>query len=199
MKGVAQNGVLTADVTAGLPAGTYRLASINTAANHQPALVAVAQHGALDDMVYVCDSPRSVTYVLKTSFLFQFTVQGAGAAAASNPLASGAAATAAAAATGASAASAAATNAAGAAAASASAAAASPALSVKGGAPAAKGGNAGANAKAAAAAAPAAAAAAPAGALKGGKPAAAGGKRSIEFARDVSGFQSRAYKRRAVF
>lgn len=48
----AQNGVLTADVTAGLPAGTYRLASINTAANHQPVLVAVAQHGAMDDMVY---------------------------------------------------------------------------------------------------------------------------------------------------
>ncbi len=45
-----QGGVLTADV-AGLPAGAYRIASINTAANHQPALVAVAQHGALDDMV----------------------------------------------------------------------------------------------------------------------------------------------------
>jgi len=48
----AVNGVLTANVTAGLPAGTYRLASINTAANHQPALVAVAQHGSLDDQVY---------------------------------------------------------------------------------------------------------------------------------------------------
>jgi hypothetical protein len=48
----AQGGVLTADVTAGLPAGTYRLASINTAANHQPILVAIAQHGSLDDMVY---------------------------------------------------------------------------------------------------------------------------------------------------
>ncbi|KAK7688091.1 hypothetical protein QCA50_008461 [Cerrena zonata] len=48
----AANGVLTADVTNGLPAGVYRLASINTAANHQPALVAVAQHGSLDDMVY---------------------------------------------------------------------------------------------------------------------------------------------------
>lgn len=48
----AANGVLTADVTAGLPAGVYRLASINTAANHQPALVAVAQHGSLDDQVY---------------------------------------------------------------------------------------------------------------------------------------------------
>lgn len=49
----AKNGVLTADVTNGLPAGTYRLASINTAANHQPILVSIAQHGSLDDMVYV--------------------------------------------------------------------------------------------------------------------------------------------------
>ncbi|CAL1697909.1 unnamed protein product [Somion occarium] len=48
----AQGGVLTADVTNGLPAGSYRLASINSAANHQPVLVAVAQHGSLDDMVY---------------------------------------------------------------------------------------------------------------------------------------------------
>lgn len=49
----AVNGVLTADVTAGLPEGSYRLASINTASNHQPVLVAIAQHGAMDDMVYV--------------------------------------------------------------------------------------------------------------------------------------------------
>ncbi|KAI0369903.1 hypothetical protein BV20DRAFT_325827 [Pilatotrama ljubarskyi] len=49
---VAQNGILSAAVTGGLPAGTYRLASINSAANHQPALVAIAQHGSLDDMVY---------------------------------------------------------------------------------------------------------------------------------------------------
>ena len=53
LNSVATNGVLTADVTGGLPAGSYRLASINSAANHQPALVAVAQRGALDDMVYV--------------------------------------------------------------------------------------------------------------------------------------------------
>ena len=45
------NGILSVEVPGGLPAGTYRLASINTAANHQPALVAVAQHGSLDDMV----------------------------------------------------------------------------------------------------------------------------------------------------
>ncbi|KAI0633419.1 hypothetical protein C8Q77DRAFT_787039 [Trametes polyzona] len=47
----AQNGQLTVEVP-GLPAGTYRMATINTAANHQPALVAIAQHGALDDMIY---------------------------------------------------------------------------------------------------------------------------------------------------
>jgi hypothetical protein len=51
--GVAQGGVLTADVPApGLPEGFYRMCSINTAANHQPVLVAVAQHGSLDDCVY---------------------------------------------------------------------------------------------------------------------------------------------------
>jgi len=48
----AQGGQLTADVTAGLPAGKYRLASINTDANHTPVVAAVAQHGWLDDIVY---------------------------------------------------------------------------------------------------------------------------------------------------
>jgi len=52
LNAAATNGVLTAQVTKGLPAGTYRLASINTAANHQPCLVPVAQHGFLDDAVY---------------------------------------------------------------------------------------------------------------------------------------------------
>ena len=46
-------GNLNVQVTAGLPAGTYRVASINAAANHQPVLAPVAQHGSLDDMVYV--------------------------------------------------------------------------------------------------------------------------------------------------
>ena len=50
LNAAAQNGILTALVPGGLPAGSYRIASINSAANHQPALVAVAQHGALDDM-----------------------------------------------------------------------------------------------------------------------------------------------------
>lgn len=48
----ANNGVLSAEVAGGLPAGTYRMSSINAAANHQPVIVAVAQHGSLDDAVY---------------------------------------------------------------------------------------------------------------------------------------------------
>jgi len=59
----AAGTTLTADVTNGLDEGFYRMMSINTAANHQPVLVAVAQHGALDDGIY-------------------FTVQKGGAAAA---------------------------------------------------------------------------------------------------------------------
>lgn len=53
LNAAAQGGVLTADVTSGLPAGDYRLCSINAAANHQPVIVPVAQHGSLDDCVYV--------------------------------------------------------------------------------------------------------------------------------------------------
>ncbi|KAF9056397.1 hypothetical protein BJ165DRAFT_511014 [Panaeolus papilionaceus] len=48
----AQGGVLKADLTAGLPAGAYRLCSINSSSNHQPVIVAVAQHGSLDDCIY---------------------------------------------------------------------------------------------------------------------------------------------------
>ncbi|KAG8954385.1 hypothetical protein FRC04_011711 [Tulasnella sp. 424] len=48
----AVNGVLSTTVTGGLPSGTYRMCTINTAANHQPILVAVAQHGSLDTCNY---------------------------------------------------------------------------------------------------------------------------------------------------
>jgi hypothetical protein len=65
LNAAAVNGQLTADVTAGLPAGFYKVSSINTAANHQPVLVPVAQHGSLDDVAY-------------------FTVSASGAAAASS-------------------------------------------------------------------------------------------------------------------
>jgi hypothetical protein len=54
VNGGAVNGQVTEVVTKGLPAAVYRLCSMNTDANHTPALVAVAQHGSLDDCVYVC-------------------------------------------------------------------------------------------------------------------------------------------------
>jgi len=69
----AQNGVLTANVAKGLPAGAYKLSSINTAANHQPVVGPVAQHGSFDDAVY-------------------FTVGGAGGATGAAAAAGGAAA-----------------------------------------------------------------------------------------------------------
>lgn len=45
-------GNVSLNVTNGLPAGTYKLSSINTSANHAPVAVAVAQHGALNDQIY---------------------------------------------------------------------------------------------------------------------------------------------------
>lgn len=50
--GAAQGGVVTADVTNGLPAGAYRICSINSSSNHQPVIVPIAQHGSLDDCSY---------------------------------------------------------------------------------------------------------------------------------------------------
>ncbi|PPQ83413.1 hypothetical protein CVT26_004367 [Gymnopilus dilepis] len=52
LNAAAVSGQLTASVDNGLAPGVYRLASINTAANHQPAIVPVAQHGSLDDAIY---------------------------------------------------------------------------------------------------------------------------------------------------
>jgi hypothetical protein len=46
-------GNVSVNVTGGLPPGIYKLSSINSSANHAPALVAVAQRGSLDDQVYV--------------------------------------------------------------------------------------------------------------------------------------------------
>jgi len=50
---VAKNGILTADVTKGLPAGVYRISSINSAGNHQEALGPVAQRGSFNDVIYI--------------------------------------------------------------------------------------------------------------------------------------------------
>ncbi|KAJ6626937.1 hypothetical protein B0H10DRAFT_466332 [Mycena sp. CBHHK59/15] len=48
----AVNGALTVNVAAGVPAGTYRICSINSSSNHQPVIVPIAQHGSLDDCSY---------------------------------------------------------------------------------------------------------------------------------------------------
>ncbi|KAI2466769.1 hypothetical protein F4781DRAFT_339249 [Annulohypoxylon bovei var. microspora] len=43
------NGLLSATVTGGLPAGNYRVCTMFSSANHQPVLMPVAQRGAQDD------------------------------------------------------------------------------------------------------------------------------------------------------
>lgn len=48
----AANGIASAVVDDGLEAGAYRVCSINASSNHQPVIVPVAQHGALDDCSY---------------------------------------------------------------------------------------------------------------------------------------------------
>jgi hypothetical protein len=49
----AMNGILSAKVTGGLPAGSYRVSSMVAAANHQPVIVPVAKRGSPDDAVYI--------------------------------------------------------------------------------------------------------------------------------------------------
>nr|GAT43686.1 predicted protein [Mycena chlorophos] len=46
------DGNVSVNVTAGVPAGTYRMGTIVAASTHQPAIVPIAQHGLLDDVVY---------------------------------------------------------------------------------------------------------------------------------------------------
>lgn len=53
LNAAAQGGVVSATVTNGLPAGTYKISSINTSANHAPVVGPVAQHGSFDDAIYI--------------------------------------------------------------------------------------------------------------------------------------------------
>jgi transcription initiation factor TFIID subunit 15 len=46
-------GLLTATVDGGLPAGNYRICSMSSASNHQPVLMPVAQRGAQDDCIRI--------------------------------------------------------------------------------------------------------------------------------------------------
>jgi hypothetical protein len=47
------DGTVSANVSDGLPEGVYRFMTIGTSSNHAPWLVAVAQHGSMEDAVYV--------------------------------------------------------------------------------------------------------------------------------------------------
>ncbi|KAK1222427.1 hypothetical protein PQX77_014760 [Marasmius sp. AFHP31] len=50
--GQLTNGFHGFDVTGGLLAGSYRLSSVTTDANHHPIVVPLLQHGSIDDAVY---------------------------------------------------------------------------------------------------------------------------------------------------
>lgn len=49
-------GTVSVVLAGGLPAGSYRFCSITTSSNHVPCAVSIAQHGNLDDCVYVSRS-----------------------------------------------------------------------------------------------------------------------------------------------
>ncbi|KAJ7630403.1 hypothetical protein FB45DRAFT_915401 [Roridomyces roridus] len=67
------NGQVTVPVTAGLAAGVYRMGTIMSSATHQPVIVAVAQHGIVDDVIYMTVSDSGAA-----------AASGAGAAAAAS-------------------------------------------------------------------------------------------------------------------
>jgi len=46
------NGAVSVAVTAGVVPGVYRMCTITSSANHQPVIVAIAQHGSCDDCIY---------------------------------------------------------------------------------------------------------------------------------------------------
>jgi hypothetical protein len=47
------NGNVVVPVAAGLPAGAYRFGTIMSSATHQPVIASIAQHGLIDDVIYV--------------------------------------------------------------------------------------------------------------------------------------------------
>ncbi|KAJ7286506.1 hypothetical protein C8J57DRAFT_665433 [Mycena rebaudengoi] len=57
---VAEGGVFLADVSP-LPTGFFRLTSIIVASNHQPVLLPVVRHGAVDDIVYFSVAQGGIT------------------------------------------------------------------------------------------------------------------------------------------
>jgi hypothetical protein len=70
----AQGGVLSTEVAGGVPKGVYKISTINSAANHQPVLVAVAQRGSVDDVAYVRLYRLVVSFLINCIF-WQFTAE----------------------------------------------------------------------------------------------------------------------------
>lgn len=61
-------GLLTAEVTGGLPAGNYRGCTLTAASNHQPVIMPVAQRGSQDDCVkFVVSGNGNVANVASNS------------------------------------------------------------------------------------------------------------------------------------
>jgi len=91
----AVDGILEADATGGLPAGTYRACTMGTSANHTPMIVAVAQHDSCDDCTYfiVADDVAAATASL-AAFVTGSSAPAAAATAAASSTAVASAATA---------------------------------------------------------------------------------------------------------
>ena len=58
------NGLLSAKVDGGLPAGNYRVCTMFAAANHQPVIMPVAQRGAQDDCTKFTGKIRLIVLIL---------------------------------------------------------------------------------------------------------------------------------------
>ncbi|KAJ3743133.1 hypothetical protein DFH05DRAFT_1622137 [Lentinula detonsa] len=91
----AVNGQVTADVTSGVPVGTYRICTINSSSNHQPTIVPIAQHGSLDDCVYFTASGGPATPPASSAAATATTAAASAASAATDASATTAAAAAA--------------------------------------------------------------------------------------------------------
>ncbi|KAJ6497992.1 hypothetical protein C8R47DRAFT_1041216 [Mycena vitilis] len=89
-------GNVVVPVAAGLAAGAYRMCTIVSSSTHQPAIVAVAQHGSVDDCVYVSAGAAGAAAAGKGAAAAggkgAAAAAGNGAAAASTSAAAGAAA-----------------------------------------------------------------------------------------------------------
>jgi len=86
------NGNVVVPVAAGLPAGTYRFGTIMSSATHQPVIASIAQHGLIDDVIYVTVSAGGAAAAGNGAAAAGTAATGAAGAAAAGTGAAGAAA-----------------------------------------------------------------------------------------------------------